>query len=1135
MATCGACGKDNPDGFQFCGFCGAALAAGEAAAPTRERKVVTVLFCDLVGFTAASESADPEEVQARIAPYHARTRDRIEAFGGTVEKFIGDAVMAVFGAPLAFEDDAERAVRAGLAILEGIEELNTADGTLELSVRIGVNTGEAVVSLDSRPEQGEGMVTGDVVNTAARIQAAAPVDGIAVGEATYRVTDRVFEYEPLEPITAKGKSKPVQVWRAIAPIARFGSDVIRSLTTPLVGRETDLALLRSLFDKTANDREMQLVTVVGEPGVGKSRLVAELFAYIDELQELVTWRQGRCLPYGDGITFWALGEILKAHAGIYESDSADEATAKLDAYLPEGDGRAWLRARLLPLLGIESGQSPSREESFTAWRRFLEDIAEGGPLVIIVEDVHWADEALLAFLEHLADWARGVPMLVVCTARPELYERHPGWGAGLSNQTSIRLSPLSDIDTARLVSALLEQSVLPAETQRLLIERAGGNPLYAEEFVRMLRDRDLLDERGALSAEVNVAFPDSIQALIAARLDTLPADRKLLLQDAAVVGKVFWAGAVARIGERAPGEVEAALHELSRKELVRPARQSSMESEVEYGFWHALVRDVAYQQIPRAERAGRHVAVASWIEERAGERVEDLADVLLHHYETAVELFRTTGHANDAEPLLASTGRYLRLAAERAAVLDAQFGADLYARALTLVPLDDETGAAMLLAAADTFRQAARYVDAEAALTGAESWYRQAPDVTGLVRTLLARSVVRRYSLGRGPTEPVLEAIELLDGARTPELVAAYARMASLRYVAGHDREALDWAVRSNALARELGVPEEVGAVGVLGGARAALGDRGGLDELRRAVEIALEREQSRDAALWLNNLATAVYPFEGSASALAAAREGASLAESRGITETAIEAGATCLEFLYDTGAWDELLVEADALAARVAGARAAPLFEMKSMVADVLLSRGDFAGAAVRVEGLVESARELGDVQWLIMCLSPCAAVAVAVGDASTARALMGELLAVPDLRSSYNFPAFLPKLVRNAIGAGDVRLAEAFLDGFEDVAPMHRHARRTAEAQIAEARGEFDVASAAYAGSAEAWEEFGFVPEHALALLGQGRCEVALGEPGADRSLRDARAIFDGLQAREALDECDLLIARASKLTS
>jgi class 3 adenylate cyclase len=1134
MATCPACGRESPDGFQFCGFCGAALSTERPGRETKERKVVTVLFCDLVGFTAASESADPEEVQARIAPYHARTRDRIEAFGGTVEKFIGDAVMAVFGAPIAHEDDAERAVRAGLAILEGIDELN-ADASLGLSVRIGVNTGEAVVSLDARPEYGEGMVTGDVVNTAARIQSAAPIDGVAVGEGTYRGTDRVFEYEPLEAITAKGKSEPVPVWRARAPVARFGSDVIRSLTTPLVGRETDLALLRSLFDKTARDREIQLVTVVGEPGVGKSRLVAELFAYIDELQELITWRQGRCLPYGDGITFWALGEIVKAHAGIYESDSADEATVKLVALLPENEDSAWMLARLLPLLGVESGQPSSRDESFTAWRRFLEGIAEEGPLVLVVEDIHWADEALLAFLEHLADWAQGVPMLVVCTARPELYERHSSWGSGLANQTAIRLSPLSDTETAKLVAALLEQAVLPAETQRLLLERAGGNPLYAEEFVRMLRDRELIDDHGEMRVDTDVAVPESIQALIAARVDTLTAARKQLLQDAAVVGKVFWTGALVAIGERDSSEVVAALHELARKELVRPSRQSSMEGEAEYGFWHALVRDVAYQQIPRAERAERHIATAAWIETAAVDRVEDLADVLLYHYETAIELLRTTGRAEQAEPLLGQAGLYVRLAAERAALLDAGLAADLYDRALSLVPADDQLRGPLLLAAADAFRQVARHDDAGVVLAEARSFYATRGDDEGVAQALLAESILRRYQGADFSADLTVQAIDLLEGTDSPLLVSAYAHRARFSYVAGRDAEAIEFAARSLDLAEAAGLPEEVSALGARGGARATLGDEGGLDDVRRAITLARERELTREAALWLNNLATGVCAYEGPASSLALAQEAVALASSRGIVETALEARATCIEFMYATGDWDGLLELAKWLREHIWTTTATSLYEMDAVVADVLVGRGRLAEAESHLDGLVDAARRNDEIQHMITGFSVGARAAVARGDVATAQSLMAELARAPELRRSYNFPAYLPELVRNAIASRDLDRGHTLLEGFEVVAPMHAYARRAAEAQLAEARAEIVNAAKGYEEVAVAWRDFGFVPEQAFALLGHGRCLVALGDTAADQPLRDARAIFERLGARPSVEDCDALIARAMKLSS
>ena len=321
--------------------------------------------------------------------------------------------------------------------------------------------------------------------------------GVAVGLGTYEATAVVFSYEELEPATLKGKAEPVRVFHAKNPLARFGTDLTRTHDTPFIGREIDLALLKGIFDKAVAADSIQLVTVVGEPGLGKSRIVAELGDYIDAKPDLVTWRQGRCLPYGEGITFWALGEIIKAHAGILESDPPDVAITKLEAVLPEGGERPWFRQRLLPLLGIEATSTAEREELFTAWRRFLEHIAEQNPAVLVFEDLHWADDAMLEFLEHLADRVEAVPLLVVGTARPELFERHPDYAAGLHNANRINLVPLSGEETARLVSALLETTVIPAELQQPILDRAGGNPLYAEEFVRLLKDKDLLIKKGA--------------------------------------------------------------------------------------------------------------------------------------------------------------------------------------------------------------------------------------------------------------------------------------------------------------------------------------------------------------------------------------------------------------------------------------------------------------------------------------------------------------------------------------------------------------------------------------------------------------------------------------------------------------
>ena len=462
MIVCTSCGEENPERARFCLACGHSLVAEAPAG--EERKVVSVLFVDLVGFTDRSDRADPEDVRATLRPYHERVKADIESFGGTVEKFIGDAVMAVFGAPVAHEDDAERAVRAALRILETMETLR-GDG-LDVAVRGAVTTGEAVVALGARPERGEGIVAGDVVNTAARLQGAAPVGAVIVDAATMRSAERAIGFEPLEPVAAKGKQDPIQVWRATTARSRFGVDTELRAETLFVGRDSELALLGETFARTLREPSTQLVTVVAEPGVGKSRLVWEFREAIDRQPDLVRWRQGRCLPYGDGITFWALGEIVKAEAGVLETDSPAEALEKLrhvaDLVDDESDA-AWITERLAPLVGVQDEVAGvGREEAFSAWRRYLEALAAARPTVLVLEDIHWADSALLDFVEHLLDWAADAPLMVVATARPELYDVRPGWGGGRRNSVTLGLPPLSDEDTARLVSSLLERSVMPA-------------------------------------------------------------------------------------------------------------------------------------------------------------------------------------------------------------------------------------------------------------------------------------------------------------------------------------------------------------------------------------------------------------------------------------------------------------------------------------------------------------------------------------------------------------------------------------------------------------------------------------------------------------------------------------------------
>jgi class 3 adenylate cyclase len=1122
---CPACSNELPGEFPFCPFCGAPLTEIARPPALEERKIVSVLFCDLVGFTASSEQQDPEDVRARIRPYHARLRHEIERRGGTVEKFIGDAVMAVFGAPLAHEDDTERAVRAGLSILDAIAELNAADPDLDLRVRVGVNTGEAVVIVGARPEQGESLVTGDVVNTASRIEGTAPVNGVAVGEQAYRATSHIFEYEPLEPVAVKGKTEPLSLWHATAVRDRFGRD-FREYKTPLVGRELEKTLLIGTFERAVQQRSVQLVTIVGEPGVGKSRMVAELFAHMDAKPELIRWRQGRCLPYGEGITFWALGEIVKSEAAILESDSAEVAATKLDAVVsPEEPERSWLLQRLAPLVGVEAASPAERQESFTAWRRCFEGLAATRPTVLVFEDLHWADEALLAFLEYQAEWSQGVPLLVICAARPELYERRPGWGAGLRNAHTINLSPLSDQETSELVSHLVSTVVLGQELERAIVERAGGNPLYAEEFVRLLADRGV---GPAAEGFAEPALPESVQALIAARLDTLSPERKSLLQDAAVVGKVFWAGAVAEMGGREQSDVELALHELVRKELVRPGRTSSMEEESEYAFWHLLVRDVAYSQIPRAERARRHRAAAAWIERKAGERVEDLAEVLAHHYLQALELAEAAGDTDQIGQLIVPARRFLTLAGERALGLDTVQAEARLARALELTAPEDPERPELLVRWAEAALQARRLHEAGEALDEALGSLRVRGERQAAARALQLRS---RLSMRLGESQMVAlaaEAVDLLNQEPPgPALVAAYAQLANAQAIDGAYAEAIAAADHARAIAETLGLPEPARALGYRGFARARLGDAKGLVEMERALALLLERGAGRDVAILQNNLALARYPLQGPARALADFEEGVVFSEQRGLAEPAGMLEANCATLLAELGRPADALERAGRLAA-IAEARGDThsLIELRAVELASRIARGEHEASPTEANWLVDATRESSAADVVVFGLA-VAAGALAGEAPERACAVLAELEQVTGARESPYYAKQLAAMVRTALASGDAALARRLADVFAPRYPLEEHALCSARAQLAEYAGEHANAATLYAEAAEHWREFGNVPEHAYALLGQGRSLLALDRPDAEGPLRQARDLFASMGYKPSLAETEELL--------
>jgi class 3 adenylate cyclase len=1118
VAICSSCGKENPDGFAFCGYCAAPLAE-RARAAAEERKIVSVLFCDLVGFTAASERQDPEDVRARLRPYHARLRAELERYGATVEKFVGDAVMAVCGAPVAHEDDAERAVRAGLRILEAIEELNEAEPDLRLQVRIGINTGEAVVAVGARVDEGEGIVTGDVVNTASRIQAAAPVNAVAVSEQTYRATRRVFDYKPLDPVRVKGKAEPVALWHPLSARSRFGSDVSDGFRTPFIGRELEKPLLIGVFERATQQRSVQLVTVVGEPGVGKSRLIAELNAYTDAKPGLFRWRQGRCLPYGEGITFWALGEIVKAEAGILESDSGVVASGKLEAAVaPDEPERRWLLERLAPLVGVEAATPAERHELFTAWRRFLEDLAVGNETVLVFEDLHWADEALLDFLEHLVEWSQGVPLLVLCAARPELYERRPGWGAGLRNAHTINLSPLSNQETAELVSYLVSSAGIDRELQRAVLEHSGGNPLYAEEFVRLLADRGL----GA----GELALPETVQALIAARLDTLSPERKSLLQDAAVLGKVFWTGALAEMGGRELAEVEVALHELALKELIRPVRLSSMEGESEYSFWHLLVRDVAYSQIPRSERARRHHAAAAWIERKGGERVEDLAEVLSHHYVEALELAAAVGDHEQAEVLKGPARRFLALAGERALGLDTVQAEARLARALELSGNDEPERMRLLVRWADAVAQGGRPREAVEALEGALRFLREGASAETTAQALVTLSRAANRIGDPRSVEFALEAVEVLEGEPAgTALVGAYTQLAAAQWLSGFHAEGITTANRAQALAHELGLPEPARALGYRGMARAYLGEPGAIKEMERALAMLLESGAGRDAAILQSNLALARYPVEGVAPSLAAFEAGVGFCRQRGLVEAELVLVTNRVSLLAELGRTGEALVEARRLAEAVQKTSQTEFVELRALELNLRMARGERPDTS-EIEALVAKARDVHHVDTTPLVLA-CAAEALAPDAPERVRGLLVELAETTESHHTPYFSRNLPGMVRTALAVGHGAAAEQLLDTLEPHYPLDEHAQFASRAQLLEGAGRAVEAAALYADAASRWLEFGNVPERAYALLGRGRCLVERGDSEAEAALHEARGLFEGMRYGPALAETNALL--------
>jgi predicted ATPase/class 3 adenylate cyclase len=620
--------------------------------------VVSVLFVDLAGFTSRSERLDPEDVRAFLMPYYEGVRAEIERRGGTVEKFIGDAVMGLFGAPTAYGDDAERAVRAALAVRDWA-------GDEGLQVRVAVNTGEALVALDAVAAQGEPLVAGDVVNTAARLQAGAPVGGVVVGEETYAATRTAIDYRPAPPVIGKGKSEPIRAWLAVEPLTGAGERVLTRV--PIVGRERELATLAGIWDRVTSERRPQLVTFVGPAGIGKSRLALEFATQVSSLGGRAL--RGRSTPYGSSMPYSAFGHHVKQIAGVFDSDGLDDAREKLRTTLvdlvgSEEEGAEHAR-HLALLLGLgEQDTVSDRETLFFSARVLLESVACREPILLLFEDIHWADPSLLDLIETLAARIRDVPIFLLALTRPELLSERPGWGGGLPAYTALPLERLSDEAAHDLAEGLLERAGLEADRVEAVARTAEGNPLFIEELAAALVERTT-DEEGEL--------PTSVRAIVAARLDALPPAERTLLLDAAVVGRVFWKGALARIDDHR--DLAALLGSLEQRDFVRREAVSRIQGDQQFGFKHGLIRDVAYQILPRASRRERHAEVAAFLAETTGE-VGQSNEALAYHWHEAGENKRAV------DCLIAAADQAGRGWAKAHAVA-------LYRAALDLVPADD--------------------------------------------------------------------------------------------------------------------------------------------------------------------------------------------------------------------------------------------------------------------------------------------------------------------------------------------------------------------------------------------------------------------------------------------------------------
>ena len=895
----------------------------QAAEPPDERRQVTVLFADLSGYTAVAEQMDPEAVKSLVDRSLLRLGAEVESFGGTVDKYIGDNVMALFGAPVAHEDDAERAVRAALGMQQAMEEINGwLPGDVTLALRVGVNTGEVMAGAVGERYT----VTGDTVNVASRLQSAGRPGTVTVGARTVQATRHAVGYHELAPLTLKGKANPVAAWEATGVTAAQSLRRAALPGSPLLGRDRELEVLAGDVGRVVREGRAHMVTLVGEAGVGKSRLLRELEQRLPEIEPDARIRIGRCLPYGSGIGYWALGEVMRGEAGIVDSDSSDEAWAKLGAYVSdvlaeEADVAERRAAQIGGSLGLdvpealaqpETDPQRRRETFFSALRMVLESSAQRSPLVLAFEDIHWADDGMLDAIEHLARWVRA-PLLVVCLARDELLERRSGWGGGRIGATQLFLEPLSAASARELVTALMGGQGSPSsDLAPLLAERSGGNPLFAEEMVRRLGDD---------GAEGIAELPDSVQAVLAARLDALDPFERRLVQQAAVVGQTFWEGSLRAVAEEEGLPLAPALSALQEKDILAPEPESRLAGERELAFKHVLVRDVAYGMLPKASRWRRHFEVGRFIEERAGDRADEVVALLADHYGRAAALGAEAGAGPaDLAEVTERAVRFLEEAGDAAARLYANREAIAHlARARDLVrDTDPEAAARIGEKQGDVDLRMGR---ADAAL---EVWGECLTHHTGQENTERMADLHRKLGSARAVKGERKAAIEnyqrginlLKDREPAIELVHLYEEAAWLYLQTGDNMLAIYASEKALRLAERL---EETAAAsrahGIFGRVFGRVGDN---DKARMNLERSVELARGSDQAETIVALLALGRHFELSQADARAAgdayREALELAEQVGDLPSQVELHAAVAQLAAYRADWDQVLRSTDA-----------------------------------------------------------------------------------------------------------------------------------------------------------------------------------------------------------------------------